>query len=97
MELSVREMGVRSLLHSDKTSHRSAGVKTDSCADGWSFSGPFWDRMNEEMFSTLSFHTLDEEEEERIREAKKKAANDEMAEKIKATFKASEEQKKDAE
>ena len=49
------------------------------------------------MFSTLSFHTLDEEEEERIREAKKKAANDEMAEKIKATFKASEEQKNNEE
>ena len=46
------------------------------------------------MFSNLSFHTIDPEEEERIKEAKKQAADEELADKIRANFKASEEERK---
>ena len=62
--------------------------------DIWSLAGPFWDKLNEEMFSNLSFHTIDPEEEERIKEAKKQAADEELADKIRANFKASEEERK---
>ena len=62
--------------------------------DSWSLAGPFWDKLNEEMFSNLSFHTIDPEEEERIKEAKKQAADEELADKIRANFKASEEERK---
>ena len=63
-------------------------------ADSWSLAGPFWDKLNEEMFSNLSFHTIDPEEEERIKDAKKQAADEELADKIRANFKASEEERK---
>ena len=46
--------------------------------------GPFWDRLNEEMFSSLSFHTVDPEEVERLKEEKKRVEDEEMAEKIRA-------------
>ena len=59
-------------------------------ADIWSLAGPFWDKLNEEMFSNLSFP----EEEERLKEAKKQAADAELADKIMANFKASEGERK---
>ena len=63
-------------------------------ADIRSLAGPFWDKLNEEMFSNLSFHTIDPEKEERMAEAKKQAADEELADKIRANFKASEEERK---
>ena len=48
--------------------------------------GLFWERMNDSMFNTLSSHTLSPQEEEELRMAEIQARNDEMAERVKASF-----------
>ena len=48
--------------------------------------GLFWERMNDSMFNTLSSHTLNPKQEEELRMAEIQARNDEMAERVKASF-----------
>ena len=59
------------------------------------FLGPFWEKLNEEMFTNLSFHTIDPEEEEKKLLEKKQAEEEEMAAKIRARLKADKKESED--